>query len=54
MGEHQWPRAKEVLAIVVRPKEVGGVYPVLKPLDVVVFAELPQSSNLESTLWSVS
>ena len=52
MGEHQWPRAKEAMAIAVRPKEVGGVYPILQLLDVVVFSQLPQSGNLEITLWS--
>ena len=54
MGEHQGPRAKEVMAIVVRPKEVGGVYPILQLLDVVVLSELPQSGHLEITPWSLS
>ena len=54
MGEHQGPRAKEAMAIVVRPKEVGGPYPSLQLLDVVVFFELPQSGKLQSTLWSLS
>ena len=54
MGEHQGPRAKEAMAIVVRPKEVGGAYPILQLLDVVVFFELPQSGKFQSTIWFLS
>ena len=54
MGEHQGPRAIEVMAIVVRPKEVGGAFSSLKLLDVVVFFELPQTGKFQSTLWSLS
>ena len=50
MGEHQGPRAKEAMATVVRPEEVGGAY----PSDVVVFFELPRSGKLQSTMWSLS
>ena len=54
MGEHQGPRAKEAMALVVRPKEEVGAVPILQPLDVVVFSELPQSGNLEIIPWSLS
>ena len=54
MVEHQEPMAKEVMAIVVRPKEAGGAYPILQLLDVVVLSESPQSGDLEITLWSLS
>ena len=42
------------MAIVVRPKEVGGAFPIPQLLDVVVLFELPLTGKFQSTLWSLS